>query len=274
MTDPINMAEKATNQIDLESKLITVASGKGGVGKTWLSVTLAHALSHEGRRVLLFDGDLGLANVDIQLGLVPDRDLGDVINDSSDLAGIVTTYQDNSNPRGQLDIIPGRSGSGNLGTLARERLKGLRTGLIAMAARYDHVVLDLSAGVDAAVTTLSDHRGRIFVVMTGDPTSLTDAYAFIKLTVMRDPQADIQIVVNNVASRQDGEKAFNAISQACKNFLGFQPKLATIVKTDAKVIDSIRNQIPILSRHPQSDAAKAVEELAASIPAMSKAMAG
>ena len=263
------------NHIDLESKLITVASGKGGVGKTWLSVTLAHALSHMDRRVLLFDGDLGLANVDIQLGMTPEVDISDVIGGRCDLAGAVTRYQDiSAGHSGQLDIIAGKSGSGTLGTLARERLKSIRAGLIAMAARYDHVVLDLAAGVDAAVTTLSDHHGRIFVVMTGDPTSLTDAYAFIKITVMRDPKADIQIVVNNVQSRNDGERAFEAISRACKNFLGFQPKLAAVIKTDSRVVDSIRNQIPILSRHPQSDAAHAVSELAASIPVRHKAMAG
>lgn len=244
-----------------ESKLITVASGKGGVGKTWLSVSLCHALARSGHQTLLFDGDLGLANVDIQLGLMPRMDVGDVINGSARVLDAITRY-DEGKGDGGFDVLAGKSGSGALGNLSKERLAALRQGLIDATAQYDAIVLDLAAGIDPSVTILSNHRGVVLVVMNADPTSLTDAYAFIKVTRMRNPDADIRIVVNNVASRREGEKCYEAIRRACEGFLKMTPKLAGIIKSDKRVVDAIRNQTPLLTRHPQSEAGAAVQELA------------
>lgn len=251
----------------LEKKLITVASGKGGVGKTWVSVTLAHTLANMDRRVLLFDGDLGLANVDIQLGFMPERDLGEVIAGHMTMREAITSYEDHGiSGNGKLDIIAGKSGSGSLGNLSRERLVQIRSELIAMAKDYDHVIMDLAAGIDPSVNILSYHKGIIFVILSADPTSLTDAYAFIKLTHMRNPKSNIQIIVNNVPSKQEGKKAFDALSRACIGFLKFSPALAGMVKNDSKVVESIRSQIPILARHPQAEAALSVQEIAEKIP--------
>ncbi|NVJ70775.1 MAG: MinD/ParA family protein [Alphaproteobacteria bacterium] len=247
----------------LEKRLITIASGKGGVGKTWVSVTLAHALSHAGRKVLLFDGDLGLANVDIQLGLMPNKDIGNFISKEASLTEIIVPYKDSDGTG--FDVLPGKSGSGALGSLSKEALVAMRQGLIRMAANYDHVLLDLAAGVDPSVTTLSKHKGKILVVMTADPTSLTDAYAFIKITHMRNPGADLSIVVNNVSSKREGERVYEAIKRACEGFLKISPPLSGIIKNDAKVVDSIRAQVPLLTRHPQSEAAADIKALAASI---------
>lgn len=244
-----------------DSKLITVASGKGGVGKTWLSTTLSQALSRRDRKVVLFDGDLGMANVDIQIGLMPDNDIGSFISGQATMADIVTRYTEPGGKTG-FDVLAGKSGSGALGTLAREKLRSLRAGLRDFAGAYDHVILDMAAGIDPSVTTLSHHGGRIFVVMTADPTSLTDAYAFIKVTHMRNPAAKLAIIVNNVASRKDGERVFEAIKRACEGFLKISPPLAAIIKSDAKVQDAIRNQTPLFSRHPQSDAAATIMSLA------------
>ena len=246
-----------------EQKLITIASGKGGVGKTWLSVTLAHTLASMKRKVLLFDGDLGLANIDIQLGLMPERDLGSVIAGDHTLAEVALPYTD---PAGvSMDVIAGKSGSGALGTLSLDTLRSIRSGLAAQTTSYDHVLLDLAAGIDPSVTTLSHHAGRILVVMTGDPTSLTDAYAFIKLTVARNPKANIAIVVNNVASKKDGEKAYEAIKRAAEGFLKISPPLAAIIRSDTKVVDAIRSQMPLLARHPQANAVSDVKALANSL---------
>jgi flagellar biosynthesis protein FlhG len=243
-----------------QTKLITVASGKGGVGKTWLSVTLSHALASLDRKTLLFDGDLGLANVDIQLGLIPERDLGDMISGQAKLTDVITQYSD---PAGvSFGLIAGKSGSGALGSLSKETLEKIKFGLIEQTTRYDHVILDLAAGIDPSVTTLSHHSGRILVVLTGDPTSLTDAYAFIKLAVARNPKANIAIVVNNVASKRDGEKAYEAIKRASEGFLKISPQLAGIIRTDAKIVDAIRSQMPLLARHPQAVAAEDVKAIA------------
>lgn len=246
-----------------EQRLITVASGKGGVGKTWLSVTLAHALAGLGRKTLLFDGDLGLANVDIQLGLMPERDLGTVLSGHAELTDVVTRYEDNAGVA--FDVIAGKSGSGALGSLSADALASLRSGLIETAGEYDHILLDMAAGVDPSVTTLSHHGGKILVVMSGDPTSLTDAYAYIKLTIAQNPDANISIVVNNVPSKKDGEKAYEAIKRAAEGFLKISPPLAGIIKSDSKVVDTIRAQMPLLARHPQAVAADDVKALAGRI---------
>ena len=246
-----------------EKKLITVASGKGGVGKTWVSVTLAHALSSAGKKIALFDGDFGLANVDIQLGIMPERDLGYVTSGQGSFADIAVRYGDNDGT--SFDVLPGKSGSGALGSLTRKTLINIRTALIETANDYDYLIMDMAAGVDPSVTELSSHSGKNLVVMTADPTSLTDAYAFIKLTVMQNPTADLAIVVNNVATKKEGERAFAAIKRACEGFLKISPPLAGIIKTDAKVVDAIRAQVPILTRHPNSEAAADVKALAASL---------
>ena len=242
-----------------EQKLITIASGKGGVGKTWAAVTLAHTLASAGKNILLFDGDLGLANVDIQLGLMPQKDLGQFISGQNTMTDIITRYEDRNS---SFDVIPGKSGSGALGSLSTDTLTAIKSALIDCAANYDFVLLDMAAGIDASVSMLSNHKGKVLVVMTGDPTSLTDAYAFIKLTHMRNPTADISIVVNNVPSRRDGEKVFEAIKRACEGFLKISPPLAAIIRSDSRVQDAIRVQTPLLSRHPQSEAAADMRALA------------
>lgn len=242
-----------------EKRLITVASGKGGVGKTWFSVTLAHTLASQGKNIMLFDGDLGLANVDIQLGLMPNKDLGTVLSGASSLKDVITRYVD---PAGiTFDVIAGKSGSGALASLSPSMLAQLKDGLVECALDYDHVILDLAAGLDVSVTTLSQHTGKILVVMTGDPTSLTDAYAFIKVTASRNPGANISIVVNNVATKRDGEKAFEAIKRAAEGFLKISPSLVGIIRNDGKVTEAIRSQMPLLARHPQADAADDIKAL-------------
>jgi len=250
-------------QSALGDNIIAIASGKGGVGKTWIAVTLCHVLARGGKKVLLFDGDLGLANVDIQLGLMPRRDLGDVVSQGLDLRSAATPFVD-ENGKG-FDIIAGKSGSGALATLGRPQLKALRNELMMLSRAYDRVILDLGAGVESAVTTLAANRGPSLVVITDEPTSLTDAYAFIKLHVMRQPGADIRIVVNMARSHKDGERTHATLKRACETFLKISPRLAGIIRRDDKVADAIRRQVPMLGRHPLSDAAVDLERLARSL---------
>src|SRR3990172_9512710 len=163
-------------------RMIAVASGKGGVGKTWFAITLSHAIAKRGRKTLLFDGDLGLANVDIQLGLMPKHDLGAVIAGRLPLNQATVAFEE-----GGFDIVAGRSGSGNLANLSLNRLNTLAEDLLLLSSVYDHVILDLGAGVERTVRNLTNHVDTVLVVTTDEPTALTDAYAFIKLTHMERP---------------------------------------------------------------------------------------
>jgi flagellar biosynthesis protein FlhG len=237
--------------------VIAVASGKGGVGKTWLSISLAHALASSGQRALLFDGDLGLANVDIQLGLMPTKDLGEVMAQRIPLAHATTEY-----PAGGFTIIAGRSGTGSFGDLPMNRLTQLRNDILALARNYDYVVIDLGAGVDRTVRVLSRHAGTCLVVTTAEPTSLTDAYAFIKLTVADDLEADLRIVVNMSDTPREGQRTYDTLRKACEGFLKFSPPLAGIVRRDKRVPDAIRHQTSLMTRSPTSEAAQDIAAIA------------
>lgn len=253
--------------------MITIASGKGGVGKTWFSTTLAHALSFSGSRVLLFDGDLGLANVDVQLGITPNWDLASVIAGRVTLEEAVSRF-DGGAPRrgpakddeptkpGGYDILAGRSGSGALGTLPRGELHRLSKGLTLLARHYDYLLVDLAAGIDSAATTLSAPSGTLFVILTDEPTSLTDAYAFIKVMAQRDRNVPVRVVVNMAADLSEGKRTYRSLAHACQNFLGFEPPLAGIIRRDDRVKQSIREQMPILKRYPGAQAAEDVTDLA------------
>jgi flagellar biosynthesis protein FlhG len=239
-----------------QERLITIASGKGGVGKTWFAVTLTHALARAGTQALLFDGDLGLANVDIQLGLMPAHDIGNVIDGDVTLDDAIQKYAE-----GGFDIIAGRSGSGALAGLERPRLTQLRGQLVGLTDRYDRVVVDLGAGVETAVRILGNSGGIVLTVTTDEPTSLTDAYAFIKVMNSQTPDADIRVVVNMANDQREGERTYATIRKACESFLKISPPLAGIVRADPRVRDTIRHQAPMLKRHPTSPAASDVEAI-------------
>lgn len=237
--------------------IIAVASGKGGVGKTWFSITLTQALARMGKRVLLFDGDLGLANVDVQLGLMPKRDLNDVIRGRLGMDKVIQPFEE-----GKFDIIAGRSGQASLSALPSQRLALLRDQLMDVASEYDVVVCDLGAGVDRTVRMLSATAVTTLLITTDEPTSLTDAYAFIKLGNAAGMSKNINIVVNMASSVTEGEKTYKTLLKACENFLRLSPPLAGMVRQDSKVKDTIRSQTPILIRSPNADAAVDVEKIA------------
>ncbi len=237
--------------------IIAVASGKGGVGKTWFSVTLAHALSKMGKRVLLFDGDLGLANVDVQLGLMPKRDLNDVIRGRLSLDRVIQEFED-----GGFDIVAGRSGQASLSALPSQRLAILRDQLLEVSHNYDVVIADLGAGVDRTVRMLSATASRTLLVTTDEPTSLTDAYAFIKLGNAAGMSKNVSVVVNMAPTTTEGERTYKTLLKACENFLRLSPPLLGMIHQDAKVKDSIRSQTPILIRSPNAQAAEDVEAIA------------
>jgi flagellar biosynthesis protein FlhG len=239
-------------------RIVAVASGKGGVGKTWFAITLAHALARQGLGVLLFDADLGLANVDIQLGLTPKQDLGGVVAGCATMAEATLHHAD-----GGFDIVVGRSGSGALSLLDPTALERVLTALRQHASRYDVVLVDLGAGLDRSVRRMSAWADTLLVVATDEPTSLTDAYAVLKLHAADRQEGDVRVVVNLAATRSAGERTFATLQRACATFLGRSPRLAGVIRRDDRVRDAIRRQTLLLMRHPACPAAADVEATAA-----------
>lgn len=283
MSDALNMIPRETltsvrrpgRQIDggRRENLIAVASGKGGVGKTWFSITLSQALAQKGRRVLLVDGDLGLANVDVQLSVSPAHDIAGVVSGRISLKEAITPFRGgadaacrhagaNGRVQAGIDIIAGRSGSGALDRLSRNQIESLCGGLVSLAVNYDFLVVDLAAGMNSHMAPLFRAAGKVIIVLTDDPTSITDAYAMIKFLHAQYPDLNIQLVVNLADNRSHAEKTYGAIQRACENFLQFNPDLAGFVPRDKHVTQAIRAQTALLERYPLCDAASQVHSIA------------
>jgi len=239
-----------------DGHLIAVASGKGGVGKTWFSICLSQSLTKQGKKVLLVDGDLGLANIDIQLGLMTKHSLNDVIEGKLSLEHIVEKHEDAG-----FHIAAGNSGQGSLSNLPVQRLHSLLIQIKKIANNYDAVIIDLGAGIDRTVRFVAANADTSLVVTNDEPTSLTDAYAFIKLSHASGHSANIHTVVNLASNYKDGENTYNTLLKACSNFLKITPPLLGVVRQDSRVREAIKAQTPFLTRFPTSEAALDIENI-------------
>ena len=215
------------------ASIIAVGSGKGGVGKPFMSITLARA------------------NVDVQLGIAPETDLAAVIAGWVELEDAVTPV-DGGSASGGFDVLPGRSGSGALAEMNSEEVARLAAGLSALALQYDQVILDLGAGIEANCMRLARAADKVLMVITDEPTSMTDAYAFIKVLKGYAPGVEQTIAINQCETRSAGQNTFSAVAQACQTFLGFRPHLAGTIMRDDAVREAIRSQRTLISTNPSS----------------------
>lgn len=247
-------AKRASAARTSPAPIFAVASGKGGVGKTWFSVSLACALGRTGRRALLVDCDLGLANVDVQIGVRPQHDLSAVVRGWLEVDQAVTPVLGGPGRNGGFDLLPGHSGSGALASLRLEDVHHIAQGVTQLAPMYDRILLDLAAGVDANVMRFARAATRVIVVTTEEPPAMTDAYAFLKVLRLAQPDAEPWLVVNMAETRATGRRIYEQLARAAESYLGHRPPLAGVICRDPRVADSVRAQTPICARHPQSQA--------------------
>jgi len=236
--------------------LLAIASGKGGVGKTALAIAMAHAFTRRGQRTLLVDADLGMANVDVQLGLSAHSDLSAVVAGDLSLAEAVCSAGTDS-----FDVIAGPSGSAALAGLEADSVNRLAASVTAASMAYDRTLIDLAAGAERATIRLAAAADDVIMVITDEPTSLTDAYAFVKTLRMRDEGASPFVVVNNAPDASAAQAAYQGFAKTCESFLGFKPPLAGIIRRDIHVSKAIRAQTLLERRYPTSDAADDVAKL-------------
>lgn len=244
------------------TKLIAIGSGKGGTGKTFVATTLAAALAHMGERILLCDADLGLSNAAVQLGLEHGGDLSGLLLNRAVLAEAVAKVGGGAGARGGFDLLAAPSGSGALAD-ADEQVADKLVARLRAARSYDRVILDLSAGVDATTMAFAVRADEILLVLTADPTALTDAYAFMKV-LFRLGGCDVFALINMAESEAEGRRTGEALIRTCSVFLKSAPQYAGAIPRDGHAISAVRQQRSLLSLYPQAPAALAVEKLARS----------
>jgi flagellar biosynthesis protein FlhG len=253
MTAP-HAADKPPAARTRAAAVMAVASGKGGVGKTWLSSMLAIAYGRAGQRALLVDCDMGLANVDVQLGVRPQSDVHAVVRGFLDLDQAVTPVLGGPGRNGGFDLIAGHSGSGALGSVRLEEVAKIANDLARIAPHYDRVILDVAAGIEPNVLRFVRAADMLVLVTTDEPTALTDAYAMVKVLRLQGANVVPWVVVNMAENRHKGRRVFDQFALACNEYLGMKPRYAGTIARDPRVPDSIRAQTPLPLRHPQSTA--------------------
>lgn len=236
--------------------IVAVASGKGGVGKTFLSVTLAHVFAASGEKVLLVDGDLGLPNIDIQLGLNTSCDLRQVLTGKIPMNQAVTHV-----PAIECDVLAGHSGLIATTSLGDGQLQLLRDDLRILAQHYDRVFWDLGTGIEKTITLLGSSAGTVLIVCTEDPTSLADAYTLVKYLSAQSKPPRFRIVVNMANTQKEGERTYQTLLKACQNFLNAELELGGIIHQESHIKECVRQQVPFLTTYPDSPAVQDIEAL-------------
>jgi flagellar biosynthesis protein FlhG len=241
------------------TRVIAVTSGKGGVGKTNFTVNLGIALTQRGQQVLILDSDVGLANVDVVLGLSPEYDISHVITGQRDVTDIV--YEG----PGGLRLIAGGSGFQDIVNLNELQLARFLNALEALEGTADIILLDTGAGISKNVLNFVLAADEIILITTPEPTSLTDAYAIVKVICRKRPAACLKLVVNRAMSPRDGSGAAERLRGAAERFIGAKLEYLGAVDEDDAVQRSVRNQTPFLIAEPDSAAAHCIERLADSL---------
>jgi flagellar biosynthesis protein FlhG len=243
------------------ARLTAIGSGKGGTGKTFVTVTLAHALAHLGERVLLCDADLGLSNTALHLGLDSGGDISGVLAGKTPLENAVVPVFGGVKTRGGFDLLGAPAGSGALANAGEMGARQLLTTL-RFSAHYDRVLLDLGAGVDAMVMRFAAGADENILVMTPDPAALTDAYAFAKLLAHRAAGRKPSILVNMAAGEQEARRTADALIGVSQNFLKIVPEYLGSIPRDAHALTAVRRQTSLLALYPQCAAARAIDAIA------------
>lgn len=239
---------------------VAVMSGKGGVGKSNLALNLGYALSRGGFPLLLMDCDLGLANLDVLLGITPEGNLHDVILSDTPAGDVIHPISELG--KGHFDILPAASGVPELAEMNADMRDLLLRRLEPELAKYSMVLLDLGAGIHSTVQSFAAMAAARLMVMTPEPTSLTDSYALMKVLHAKQGISDFLVVINEVESEAEEKTTFQRLTMACEHFLGFTPTLLGSVRRDPKMPEAVRRQTPLLKLFPNSPASQDILKIA------------
>ena len=242
------------------SRVITVTSGKGGVGKSSISVNLAIALSRLGKRVVILDADFGLANVEVMLGIRPQYNLADLMFRGKSLSDIITMGPDN------IGFISGGSGIQELTNLSRDQIVYLIQKLVELDQKVDIVIVDTGAGIADSVIEFVAASSEVLLVATPEPTSITDAYALLK-TLNRKTDISLQdtvikMVANRIDSYEEGKELYEKLSIVVNKFLNLKLEYLGALPQDSIVSKAVMLQKPAIGVYPNSQFSKTITSFA------------
>lgn len=237
------------------ARVITVTSGKGGVGKTNITVNLAIALSELGKRVTVLDADFGLANIDVLMGVMPKHTLVDVIYNNKSILEVLADGPKN------IKYISGGSGVEELVKLDKESLERF-VGNIGLLDRLSDVILiDTGAGISENVMSFVMAADEVILVTTPEPTSITDAYALIKMVAKRDNKKTIKVIVNRAEDIDEAKDIIHKLSTVAQKFLTIRLDSLGFLLNDQMVIKAVKMQQPFSISFPKSQAAKHIMDI-------------
>lgn len=241
---------------ETNARVICITSGKGGVGKTNFTSNLAISLGKLNKRVVIIDADLGLANVDVVLGVIPEYTLLDVIKDNKDITEVMKI-----GPEG-IKIISGGSGILDLVDMPKESLSILIEEFDKIQEHADIILIDTGAGLSKSVLSFALAAKEVIVVATPEPTSITDAYAMIKTIAMEDSNKDIKVIINRVDDMNEGSIAFSKLKNVSKKFLNIEIEELGFIPEDISVRKAVKAQSPFLLEYPKSFISESIEKIA------------
>lgn len=248
------------------TRVMSFTSGKGGVGKTQSVVNIGTALARAGRKVLILDADLGLANVDVLLGLRPEVTIADVLQGRANIEEILLDGPDG------VSVIPAASGIEELSRLTNAQRQHLMHEIENIAYDFDYLLIDTGAGIGPEVMHFNCASQEIICIVNPEPTSLTDAYALIKVLSSTYGERSISILVNNVraherSAEQEAHAAFQRLSRATSRFLQVELKYLGFIPSDGAVLDAIRQQRALMEMFPSSPSGLATAAVARKLDA-------
>ena len=247
------LAQSQSREPDLfHSRVMAIASGKGGVGKTNVVAGLAMALAQLGQRVVVLDADFGLANLDILLGMAPEFTLEHVLRGDKLIEEILV-----EGPFG-IRIIPASSGVQEHTRLNAAAELRLVQGLQRLSAGADWLLIDTAAGIHDSVVKLLMAAQEVLLITTPEPTALVDAYAMVKVVHLRDPQKPLWLLVNNAQSHEEAQETIDQLQAATERFLGRQLNVLGMLPADPFLLQAVRQQRAVLDLFPQAPVSQAM----------------
>ncbi len=258
-----NIIKKSAQAPRPAARVITVTSGKGGVGKSNVSINLAVQLRKMGRRVIIFDADFGLANIEVMFGAIPKHNLSDLIYQGKNIKEIITM--------GPMDIgfISGGSGIAGLSNLGRDYINYLVQNLAELDVLADVIIIDTGAGISDSVLEFLVASGEVLLVTTPEPTSITDSFSLLKAlnrhVRFNKELTQIKVVANKVENIEDGRQLYTKLNAVVSRYLKIPIEFIGVIPQDPQLLKAVMQQTPISIQNPNAKSSLAFEDLAVTL---------